>query len=241
MRIELQEVNKSFNMEGKELRALSGLSMEAEKGSFTAVIGPSGCGKSTILHLLAGMLTPDSGRIVREGKAALMPQEDMLLPWRTVLQNAVLGVELAGGPVKQALAKAEKLLPLCGLQGFAGSYPAQLSGGMRQRAALLRTYLAGGDFWLLDEPFAKLDALTREGLQDWLLRVARSAGVGVVLVTHDLDEAIFLADSVYVLSARPGKVIGHFRPRHGSERRRDAEELLRVKKELRALLVKDGV
>ncbi|MCL2818099.1 MAG: ATP-binding cassette domain-containing protein [Clostridiales bacterium] len=240
MRIELHEVNKSFNMESGQLQVLSGLSLEAEKGSFTAVIGPSGCGKSTILHLLAGMLTPDSGRIVSEGRAVLMPQEDMLLPWRTVLQNAVLGAELAGGSLAQSRQKAEGLLPLCGLRGFGKSYPAQLSGGMRQRAALLRTYLAGGDFWLLDEPFGKLDALTRESLQVWLLGVARAAGAGIVLVTHDLDEAVFLADSIYALSPRPGKVIGHFRLEHGAERRRDTQELLLVKNGLRDLLARYG-
>jgi len=240
VRIELQNVHKSFNIEGRELEVLSGVSLEAEKGSLTAIIGPSGCGKSTILHLLAGMLAPGGGRVAREGRPILMPQEDMLLPWRSVLQNAVLGVELAGGPLREARRQAEDLLPLFGLSGFGGSYPAQLSGGMKQRAALLRTYLAGGDFWLLDEPFAKLDALTREGLQEWLLRVARAAGAGIVLVTHDLDEAVFLAESVYALSARPGKVIGHFRIEHAQERRRDAEGLLLVKKELRTLLAKQG-
>jgi ABC-type nitrate/sulfonate/bicarbonate transport system ATPase subunit len=195
--------------------ALDGVDLQVAAGEFVAVAGPSGCGKSTLLGLLAGLLEPSRGEILLEGRrpaallgrAAYMPQNHCLMPWRTVLDNCTVGLELRGMPRSAARDRARAELERFGLTGFAHRRPADLSGGMRQRAALLRTFLAERDIMLLDEPFASLDALTRRGMQDWLLDVAAQARTTIVLVTHDVAEAAYLADRVYVLSARPGRVV----------------------------------
>ena len=236
--LSLENVYKDYLHQGEMLPVLNGVSLCAAEGEFISICGPSGCGKSTILHILSGMLTPDKGAVHRDGSPSIsmMSQKDMLLPWRTVLQNAVLPAELSGMPVKPALEKAGAILPLFGLEGFGNSYPSQLSGGMLQRAALLRTYLSGGNFWLLDEPFGKLDAITRESLQNWLLRVGRQAGAAVILVTHDIEEAVFLSDRIYILSERPGKIISEFDLRELDKQSRDDPRLLPIRQSIRELL-----
>ncbi len=194
--------------------ALDGLDLRVEPGEFVAVVGPSGCGKSTLLAMFAGLLTPTSGEILVDGapatsllgRAAYMPQRDCLMPWRTVLDNCAVGLELAGASRRQARERARAEVGRFGLEGFEDRRPAELSGGMRQRAALLRTFLAGRDLLLLDEPFAALDALTRRDLQDWLRDVAEADRRTIVLVTHDVTEAAYLADRIYVLTERPGRV-----------------------------------
>lgn len=194
--------------------ALDSLDLRVEPGEFVAVVGPSGCGKSTLLAMFAGLLTPTSGEILVDGapatsllgRAAYMPQRDCLMPWRTVLDNCAVGLELAGASRRQARERARAEVGRFGLEGFEDRRPAELSGGMRQRAALLRTFLAGRDVLLLDEPFAALDALTRRDLQDWLRDVAEADRRTIVLVTHDVTEAAYLADRIYVLTGRPGRV-----------------------------------
>ncbi len=195
--------------------AVQGLSLTVPPGLFVTVIGPSGCGKSTLFGLLAGLITPISGSVTmhgqsvigRPGQVGYMPQRDLLLPWRTVLQNVTLGPELARrGGMQAARAQARERLPTFGLEGFADVYPSALSGGMRQRAALLRTVLMERDVLLLDEPFGALDALTRAALQEWLLGVWAAEGQTVLFITHDVDEAVFLADRVVVMTPRPGHV-----------------------------------
>lgn len=200
--------------------ALDGLDLRVAAGSFVAIVGPSGCGKSTVLRVLAGLLEPDAGTARvggadvagRPGACAWLPQRDALLPWRTVLGNAVLGAEVAGSDTAVAAADARRLLHRFGLAEVADSWPSELSGGMRQRVAVLRTFLTPASVLLLDEPFGALDALTRRQMQTWLQQVwldDRSAGLGrtVVLVTHDVEEALLLADRVVVLSARPGRIV----------------------------------
>jgi ABC-type nitrate/sulfonate/bicarbonate transport system ATPase subunit len=212
--VELREVRKTFRVDGRLVTALGGVSLSARKGEFVVLIGPSGCGKSTLLNIVCGLMEPDSGEVLlddqqvsdRTGLVGYMLQKDLLLPWRKVLDNVVLGPEISGLSRKEARQEALQLLPLFGLEGFEGSYPATLSGGMRQRAALLRTFLCRRDVMLLDEPFGALDALTRRHLQQWLLDVWRRFGQTIVFVTHDVDEAIYLADRVYVMTPRPGKV-----------------------------------
>ncbi|MEG1500643.1 MAG: ABC transporter ATP-binding protein [Clostridiales bacterium] len=206
----MENTDKYFILNGEQIKVLSNISLHVEKGERIAVLGPSGCGKSTILGLLAGFYKADKGNIHVEGKVSLMPQQDMLLPWRKILDNALLPLELRGEKSSLAYQKASELLPLFGLEGFGESYPNQLSGGMRQRASLLRTYLNGGDFWLLDEPFGKLDTLTKEELQLWLLDVWQTSQPGMVFVTHDIEEAIHLAHRIYLLSPRPGTIIHQF-------------------------------
>jgi len=213
--IQVQNVSKTYKSKTAILNVLENLSLEVNKGDFVSIIGPSGCGKSTLFSLICGLDVPEKGAISVEGevpsltagKVSYMPQQDLLLSWRNVLDNVCLGCEIAGMPKKQAQEKAKSLLPLFGLAGFEERYPAELSGGMRQRAALLRTMLPGKEVLLLDEPFGALDAITRLRMQQWLLEVWSTFRKTVLFITHDIDEGIYLSDRVLVLSPRPGTVI----------------------------------
>jgi ABC-type nitrate/sulfonate/bicarbonate transport system ATPase subunit len=225
--VELREVRKAFRVNGRVVTALDGVDLRAGRGEFVVLIGPSGCGKSTLLNIICGLMEPDSGEVFLDGKPiqdrtgllGYMLQKDLLLPWRTVMGNVILGPEISGTDREAAREEAQRLLPQFGLEGFEGSYPATLSGGMRQRAALLRTFLCRRKTMLLDEPFGALDALTRRHLQQWLLQVWSGFRQTIIFVTHDVDEAIYLADRVYVMTARPGRIrleldISLRRPRH---------------------------
>ena len=213
-KIELDGVGQDFTLHGHPLPVLRDVDLRVHEGEFVSIIGPSGCGKSTLLNVIAGLEEPSVGRILmygrqvarRLGTVGYMHQKDLLLPWRSVLDNALLGPELMGSPRSQAQSAAMELMGPFGLEGFEKSYPAQLSGGMRQRVAFLRTVLADQDVILLDEPFGALDALTRAGMQEWLLGLWESWSKTVVLVTHDVEEAVLLSDRVYVLTPRPGRV-----------------------------------
>lgn len=215
------------------------------RGETLAVIGPSGCGKSTLLQVIAGHLRPDAGEISLFGDAvtgytrriALMPQRDMLLPWATLLDNAALPLRLAGQSSRQARKTAQGYMESFGLAGFENTYPGQLSGGMRQRAAMLRTVLSRAEVLLLDEPFGALDAITRKQMQQFLLAKNRELGSTVVLVTHDVEEAVFLATRVIVLSGRPAQVL--LSMELPAERGREwmlGQECARIKRELFAAL-----
>ena len=227
-RLELRDVGLSFHTDGVTIKALSDVSFAIQPGEFVTVIGPSGSGKSTLFNLITGLLQPDSGDILIDGEIAAsrlgqfgyMPQKDLLLPWRNVLDNAIIPMELRGVDRNTARDKAREMLPLFGLEDFAANYPAALSGGMRQRAALLRTVLAERDTLLLDEPFGALDALTRRDLQDWLLGLWARFGQTVLFITHDVEEALYLADRVIVLSARPGTVAREVKVKLARPRRR---------------------
>jgi len=212
--IELREVHKSFRVDGRLVTALAGTSVSARKGEFVVIIGPSGCGKSTLLNIACGLMEPDAGEVLLDGRPVpertgllgYMLQKDLLLPWRKVMDNVILGPEISGTDKREAREEAQRLLPLFGLEGFEDSYPEALSGGMRQRAALLRTFLCGRSAMLLDEPFGALDALTRRQLQQWLLTVWSQFRQTIIFVTHDMDEAVYLADRVYVMTPRPGTI-----------------------------------
>ncbi len=234
---------------GQELRVLDALNLEVHDGEFVVILGPSGCGKSTLLRALGGLLDPRaqvSGEIVVPSDGAgrrataWMPQRDGLLPWRRALSNAMVGAIAAGVPRERAYPRAQRLFEEFGLGGFERAWPHELSGGMRQRLALLRTCLAERPVLLLDEPFGGLDPVTRRRMNAWLASVdltaqasaaaadpkagadahapgaerSRSMGTGVVLVTHDIDEAITLADRIVVLSERPGRIVYEARARH---------------------------
>ncbi len=213
--LQLHNISKTFYDGREPVHALDKLTLAAHKGEFVVLIGPSGSGKSTIFNLITGLLRPDAGDIRLDGRSIVgqtglvgyMPQRDLLLPWRTVLDNVILGPELAHRPRKEAQARAREMLPRFGLEGFGDAYPAALSGGMRQRAALLRTFLCERDVLLLDEPFGALDALTRRDLQRWLLDVWLEFRPTILFITHDIQEAVYLADRVLVLSPRPGHVM----------------------------------
>jgi NitT/TauT family transport system ATP-binding protein len=197
---------------GGPLTALEHLDLRVGAGEVVAVVGPSGCGKSTLLELVAGLQEPDEGRIRiagggdRRAACAFMPQHDLLLPWRDAAGNAALALECAGVPRTEARRRAIPLFERFGLAEFERARPAELSGGMRQRVAFLRTLLVGREVLLLDEPFGALDSITRGSMQDWLMDALRAEPRTVLLVTHDVDEALLLADRVAVLSPRPGRV-----------------------------------
>ncbi|WP_062132331.1 ABC transporter ATP-binding protein [Demequina aestuarii] len=236
----------------RDLEVLDGLDLEMGDGEFVAVLGPSGCGKSTLLRALGGLMDPRarvSGEIVvpRDGAGrratAWMPQRDGLLPWRRALPNAMVGAIAAGIPGERALPRARRLFDEFGLGGFERAWPHELSGGMRQRLALLRTCLAERPVLLLDEPFGGLDPVTRRRMNAWLASVrlteraadattrdstslAAAPGSGVVLVTHDIDEAMMLADRILVLSDRPGRVVHEERVQAGTHERYDRAALL---------------
>ena len=214
---------------GGPVEALRHVDLNVRAGEFVALIGPSGCGKSTLLRLVAGLDTPSSG-VIDVGEVddvercvAYMPQRDLLFPWRSLLENATIGAELAGKDKREIRQQAIELLPEFGLEGFGDALPQTLSGGMRQRAALLRTVLLNRRTLLLDEPFGALDALTRASMQEWLIGVLNRHSVAVMFVTHDVEEAIWLSDRVYVMTSRPGTIkleveIGLSRPRNHAVR-----------------------
>jgi ABC-type nitrate/sulfonate/bicarbonate transport system ATPase subunit len=201
---------------GPSVTAIENVHLSLQANDFVSLIGPSGCGKSTLFNLIAGLLVPDAGVVTldggdivgRPGSVAYMMQRDLLLPWRTVLENVTLGPELAGKPLAEARALARTLLRRFGLEGFEDAYPAALSGGMRQRAALLRTILCERSVILLDEPFGALDALTRASMHEWMLGIQREFRRTMILITHDPDEAVYLSHRVYVATSRPMRIAG---------------------------------
>lgn len=211
--LDLRKLSKTFG----KTTALADVNLKVEAGEFVTVVGPSGCGKSTLFNIVAGLEEPDYGSVLRFedrsvhardllGRVAFMPQRDLLLQWRNVIDNAVLPLEIEGTSKAEARAEAERMLPEFGLAGFGDKYPHELSGGMRQRVALMRTFLFRRDLLLLDEPFGALDALTRTLMQRWLLEIWQKHRRTVLFITHDVDEAIFLGDRVVVMGARPGHV-----------------------------------
>ncbi|GGF61260.1 ABC transporter ATP-binding protein [Azorhizobium oxalatiphilum] len=224
--LEMKALSKRFG----PVTAVDGFEAAIAPGEFVTVVGPSGCGKSTLFNIVAGLEEPDAGSILRFegrschahellGKVSFMPQRDLLLPWRTVIDNAIIPMEIEGQPRKASRALAREMLPEFGLAGFGDQYPHQLSGGMRQRVALMRTFMFKRELMLLDEPFGALDALTRTMMQRWLLEVWRRHKRTILFITHDVDEALFLGDRVIVMSARPGRVklelkVDLPRPRH---------------------------
>jgi putative hydroxymethylpyrimidine transport system ATP-binding protein len=212
-KLELRQLHKSYQGDQGRLPVLAGVDLVAHEGEFVSVIGPSGCGKSTLLEVVAGLQAPDRGEVLVDGvlstgaKCAYMPQKDLLFPWRRVIDNVTLGLEVGGMRRTEARRQVAPLLEAFGLAGFENSYPFQLSGGMRQRAALLRTVVQERSLLLLDEPLGALDSLTRTEVQLWLESVWERYRWTVLLVTHDIREAVYLSDTVYVLSGRPARVV----------------------------------
>ncbi|MBO8172845.1 MAG: ABC transporter ATP-binding protein [Bacillaceae bacterium] len=216
-KLEVRHVKKTFatRQEGEIVTALQDVSLSIRDGEFVSIVGPSGCGKSTLLDMIAGLSVPDDGDILlngtsivsEKGHVSYMPQKDSLFPWRTILDNVIVPLQVQGVRKKEARQEALALLPDFGLEQFADHYPFMLSGGMRQRASFLRTYLQKKDVMLLDEPFASLDALTRMKMQEWLMKMWQTFQHAVLLVTHSVDEALLLSDRIYVFSPRPGRVL----------------------------------
>jgi ABC-type nitrate/sulfonate/bicarbonate transport system ATPase subunit len=248
VKLELRHLSKTFYDDDRTTPAIADISFGAQPGEFLCLIGPSGSGKSTVFNLITGLLHPDQGEIVlngalingQAGHVGYMPQRDLLLPWRSVLGNVLLGPEIAHRPLDAALRHARELLPMFGLEAFANAYPATLSGGMRQRAALLRTFLCERDVILLDEPFGALDALTRRDMQRWLLDVWTQFKPTILFITHDVQEAVTLADRVLVFSARPGQIKQEMRVELPRPRRESDEAFIRVQAALLRALEANG-
>ncbi len=209
-KLQIQNVGKRFD----NVEALTPVSLDVAANEFVCIVGASGCGKSTLFNIVSGLLSPTQGSVLldgteianRPGQVGYMLQKDLLLPWRTVLQNIVLGPALRGKLKQEDYDRAAALATHYGLGNFLHAYPHALSGGMRQRVALMRTLTAGNDTLLLDEPFGALDYQTRVSMQSWLLDVWREMQRTIIFVTHDVDEAIFLADRVVVMTPRPGRI-----------------------------------
>ena len=219
--VRLEHVSRVYAGRRRTVAALQDVSLELARGEILAVVGPSGCGKSTLLELVCGLQPPDEGT-VQAAPAVLMPQRDLLLPWASALDNACLALRAQGISRTEARRRAAPWLERLGLGEFAAARPGELSGGMRQRISFVRSLLAGKEVLALDEPFASLDAITRAEGQAWLAEALAAEPRTVVLVTHDVEEAVVLADRVAVLSPRPGRVLAEIanpapRPRHRTD------------------------
>lgn len=246
----IQGLTKQFDAGTHAVSALENVSFDVRKGAFVSILGPSGCGKSTLFNMIAGLLAPTEGTVslagesllLRTGQVGYMLQKDLLLPWRTIEDNITLAQTLQGTPKKQARLHAAELMDSCGLHGFEKKKPHQLSGGMRQRAALLRTLLTGRELLLLDEPFGALDAFTRLQLQMLLIGVWQKLRKTILFVTHDVEEALLLSDEIIVLTHRPGTVRARIPvplPRPRTPEMLASPELMALKAQLLQLLIKE--
>ncbi|GLC81437.1 ABC transporter ATP-binding protein [Lacrimispora brassicae] len=214
VKVKIDQVVKTYNTRKGEMTALNGVSLDIKENEFICVVGPSGCGKSTLLNIIAGLLEPTSGSVYVDGKAVEGPgpergvvfQQYALFPWLTVLKNVEFGLKLKGIKGAQAREEAMKYLRMVDLEPFAGSYPKELSGGMKQRVAIARAYAVNPQVLLMDEPFGALDAQTRTQLQSELLATWEKERKTCFFITHDVDEAIILAQKVIIMSARPGRI-----------------------------------
>jgi NitT/TauT family transport system ATP-binding protein len=239
MKLSFQHIAKRFS----DLQVIDDFSRDIDSGQLVALVGPSGCGKSTLLHIAAGLEKPSGGSILANGKPVegphpermLMFQENALYPWLTLAQNVAMPLELQKADKKEARQQAFSWLGKVNLKGFEDYYPHQVSGGMRQRAALARAFISRPKALLLDEPFGALDALTRMTLQDALRTLIREAQPTVLLVTHDVDEALFLADRILVFSQRPATVLKEFNLAH-YEKTHDLSDFAHVRREILGLL-----
>jgi ABC-type nitrate/sulfonate/bicarbonate transport system ATPase subunit len=239
--VRVQGVSMAYRPERREpVQALSDVSLRAADGELLAVVGPSGCGKTTLLELICGLQTPDAGTIDC-APAALMPQRDLLLPWLSALDNAALAPRIAHVPRSEARDRARALFAELGLDGFEDARPNELSGGMRQRVAFLRTLMSGKTLLCLDEPLSALDAITRAEMQAWLADALRQEPRTVVLVTHDVEEAVVLADRIVVLSPRPGRVRGELDVTLARPRSRTDPAVQALRERVLETLVSDGI
>ena len=213
-KLDIGDLTKRFPRGDGWLDVLDRVSLHVAPREFVTLLGPSGCGKSTLCNIVAGLIPQDAGRVLldgaplgpRRGRVAYLQQKDLLLPWRRVIDNAILGLEVQGVPRAEARDEARDLLRRFGLERFEWYYPALLSGGMRQRVALVRTLLCRRDLILLDEPFGALDAMTRSAMRGYLLRLVEEFGRTILFITHDVEEAVLLSDRIYVMTARPGRI-----------------------------------
>ena len=248
-KLSIRDLSRAFHSKKQETVAFENITLDVFDGEFVCIVGPSGCGKTTLLHVLAGLDRESSGTIAIDGEVqpaakrtaqvGYMFQRDLLLPWKSIVDNVALGLSVGGLPMKEARRRSLELMDQYGLRGFADVYPAQLSGGMRQRAAVIRTLLVDRPIMLFDEPFGALDALTRSVMQAWLLSLWQERKRTTIFITHDIEEAVLLSDRVIVMTPRPGRIaeevkIDLERPR--TEEVVDSPDGIAYKKELLSTL-----
>ncbi|GGO00284.1 ABC transporter ATP-binding protein [Saccharibacillus kuerlensis] len=247
IKLELSGLHKSFGSKRKPLPVIGGVSLQVHEGEFVSLIGPSGSGKSTLFHLIGGLLQPEQGEIRLDGRVingerghiGYMPQQPALFPWRTIEDNVVLDHEVNGIPRRETLDEARRWMERAGLAGFEQAYPHMLSGGMQQRAAFVRALLSPHGLMCLDEPFSALDAFTRSEMQTWLLDIWEETRRSVLFVTHHIEEALLLSDTIYVLSGRPSAVLRRIEvpfPRPRREEIAESPEFLALRRELTGLM-----
>ena len=240
MKIELRRAAMTYQAPDGEVAALRDVTFGVADGEFVSIVGPSGCGKSTLLALIAGIEHPSGGEVLVDGepvraptgKAGLMPQRDQLFDWRTIWGNVTLGLEVRHENTPARRGGVHDLLEQYQLAGFARKLPNQLSGGMRQRCALIRTLATSPDVLLLDEPLGALDAFTRMNMQDEILRIWKETGMTAIMVTHDVDEAVYLSDKVVVMTPRPGRITGTLDIKLARPRARSSEDFLHYRAEI---------
>jgi ABC-type nitrate/sulfonate/bicarbonate transport system ATPase subunit len=241
--LEVSGISKSFTHRRRETNVLNNVSLKVEQQEFVSIVGPSGCGKSTLFHMIGGLVKPDAGTILMNGKTvtgqrgeiSYMPQQPALFPWRTIEDNVLLAGEIKGTLREGAREEARHWLTKVGLRGFEHAYPHMLSGGMQQRAAFLRALLAPQELMLLDEPFSALDALTRSEMQRWLLELWEENRRSVLFITHNIEEALLLSNRIYVFSGRPGSILHTVDvpfPRPRRDEITDSPEFLKLKRQL---------
>lgn len=234
MYIEVKDVSVSFSQAGKNFQALEDVSLSVQRGEFICLLGASGCGKSTLLNLMAGFIKPENGEIVIDGVAVTEPspkyltifQNYGLFPWRTVRHNVELGLENSGIKKEERRERAFQYLQMVGLSEAADKRPYQLSGGMQQRVAIARALAAEPEILFMDEPFGALDAITRMKLQDDILRICKEEGKTIIFVTHDIEEAVFLADRIVVMEPNPGRIKSIVNVKMAHERARTSDDFI---------------
>ncbi len=237
----LETIGLKKSYDGREI--IDNINISINKGEIVSLIGTSGGGKTTLFNLISGLEKPDEGKIVLDGeditessgKVSYMQQKDLLMPYKTILDNVALPVIIKGKSKKEAIKEAGELFETFGLEGTENKYPSQLSGGMKQRAAFLRAYLFSNEVMLLDEPFSALDAITKANIHEWYLEMIEKTKVTTLFVTHDLDEAIYLSDRIYILSGKPGVIAQEIKvnePRPRQEEFKVSERFLEYKREI---------
>ncbi|MGL5085251.1 MAG: ABC transporter ATP-binding protein [Clostridium sp.] len=235
-KISLKNISKSFD----NMEILKDITMSVKEGELVSVLGPSGSGKSTLFNILTNLIEADSGEVLVNGKVSYMYQKDMMVPWKKVIDNVGIPLVFKGQSKKEARLEVEKHINTFGLEGFQYKYPTQLSGGMKQRANFLKTYLTSNEIMLLDEPFGALDSITRRKLQQWLMNLTDKMKSTILFITHDIEEAIFLSDRIYVISEKPatikGEIIVNF-PKPRKEEVILSEEFTEIKKEIFKLMI----
>lgn len=232
LKINLENVKKIYD----KIVVLDGINIKVYEGEFVSILGPSGCGKSTIFNIIANLINYDNGKVDINGKLSYMYQKDLLLPYKTIIDNVTLPMILNKEKKNIAYEKIKEYFNIFGLKGYENKYPNELSGGMKQRANFLRTYVASNDIMLLDEPFGALDSITKSSMQKWLLEVKSKVNSTILLITHDIDEAIMMSDRIYVIAKKPSSVKKEFILNRNYYNEENIENIFKLKKEILELL-----